>query len=239
MITSKQVIPRLLSLVATFFLIGCAGIHKENLTPYEGLLAPGAVPAESRVAFNPAVLKSKQVVIVATSSCEAHIKEYADYYEGGFGESYMNFLEGVNVALKAVNPLAASTSEAMGAGDPRGLLASMRKVQDPRIVTDSVTRVLLNTFGKVSMAADFAEAQDLQADYIVLIDYWWKPNVMGTAFTGSSSVYFFDKDIKKIFTVQAKHTAPRPGVSAVKTFEQIHTQLSRQLTADLQKKFAL
>lgn len=217
---------------------GCSSINKENLNPYEGLLQPGTAPAESRQAFNPALLKKKRAVLVASNSYEAHVKQYVDYYEGGSGERYKYFLIGLNTVVKAANPGAAAVASAQGAADPESLYDSMRKAQDPRMLTDRITKVLLSQFGRVSAAADFAEAQEQSADYVVLVDYWWKPNAMGSAFTGAASVYVLDNQFNKVFAVEARHTAPRPGVSAAETFQQIHAELSRQVTAELSRKLA-
>lgn len=209
--------------------------YKPNFNPYEGLLPANHKMVEAPQRLNPVELKKKFVVVVASTEFEDYVKQYAEYYEGGAGGLQKGFLKALTTVTAVVNPLASTVS---GVGDTDTLFEATRKAQDPRVIIENVSIELLKAFGKVGTAGDFADAQDQKADYIMLVDYYWKPNAMGTEFTGVASTHLLDRNLRRVFKIDATAVEPRYGISAVDAFQKIHASLTQTLRTGLRMQFS-
>lgn len=104
--------------------------------------------------------------------------------------------------------------------------------------TDNNYRVVGRFSGWIGVAVDFADAQAKKADYILLADYYWTPNAWGTEFTGFAGAHLLDRKLRRVFLIETKASAARPGVSAVETFQKIHAALTSELSSRLRSKLS-
>jgi hypothetical protein len=221
-------------ILALAFLSACS-TYKPNFNPYEGLLPANYKMVEAPQRLDPVELQKKFVVIVASTEFEDYVKQFTAYHEGGGSDLQKGFLKALTTLTAVTNPLA---SQIPGVGDTDTLIDSTRQAQDPRVIIDNVARELVKAVGKVGTASDFADAQDQKADYILLVDYYWKPNTMGTEFTGAASAHLLDKNLHRIFKIEANAVEPRYGVSPAGTFQRIHASLTQTLRNGLRAQFS-
>lgn len=225
---------RFISVISLIWLNACS-TYKPNFNPYEGLLPANYKMVEAPQRLNPVELKKKFVVVVASTEFEDYVKQYAEFYEGSAGGMQKGFMKALTTVTAVANPLASTIS---GVGDTDSLFDATRKAQDPRVIIENVSIELVKAFGKVGTASDFADAQDQKADYILLADYYWKPNTMGTEFTGVASTHLLDRDLRRLFVVEATAVEPRYGISAVDAFQRIHASLTQKLRNGLRTQFS-
>lgn len=225
---------RWIGAIALVGLASCSS-YKPTFNPYDGLLPAGHKMVEAPQRLNPVDLKKAFVAVVVSTEFEEYVRQYTEFYEGSAGSLQKGFLKTLTTVTAAVNPLASSIS---GVGDTDTLFDATRKAQDPRVIIENISIELTKAFGKVGTAEDFADAQAQKADYILLVDYYWKPNTMGTEFTGVASTHLLDRNLRRVFKIEASAVEPRYGVSAVDAFQKIHATLTQRLRNDLRAQFS-
>lgn len=119
-------------------------------------------------------------------------------------------MRGAAAVLTLLSPLAS-----MGAGMAGGVDAidrggnRVRQASDPRNVVDRVYSTLRPYFKSVKTAADFAEAQEMKADYIALIDFHGTFNEMGDVFRTRGGRYMLDGTLRRVFQVEGRAEVDR------------------------------
>jgi hypothetical protein len=71
-----------------------------------------------------------------------------------------------------------------------------------------------------------------------LVDDYWKLNSMGTEFTGVASNHLLDRNLRRVFKVEATAVEPLYGIAFVDAFQKIHASLTQTLRTGLRAQFA-
>lgn len=187
---------RFIAVCGLVFLGGCNTV-KPQLGPYDGLLPANHQLRDTPETMRADALKGKTVVLVTSTNFNNYTTAWQDYHERGGDERFKQ---------TAIGAVAAMVT-------PEGSANRIRQASDPRNVVDRVHATLRPYFKSVKAAGDFAEAQDLKADYIALIDFYGSFNGMGDVFHTRGGVYMLDGSLRRSFQVEGRADVDREGGS--------------------------
>lgn len=180
--------------LCSLFLLGACNTVTPHLNVYDGLFPAGYQLRESPDAIRAESLKGKTLVLVTSTNFNNYTTEWQDYHEKGGEQKFKQTLIGAVAAMATPNDGGANR---------------IRKASDPRNVVDRVLSTLRPYFKSVRAASDFAEAQDLKADYIALIDFHGTYNEMGDKFSTRGGLYMMDGSLRRVFQVEGKAEVDR------------------------------
>lgn len=187
---------RLTAVACCLLLLSACNTVAPQLNAYDGLLPAGYQLKDAPDPIRADALKGKTVVLVTSTNFNNYTTKWQDYYEKGGDQKFKQSLIGAVAALATPND---------------GSTDRMRQASDPRNVVDRVHSTLRPYFKSVKAAADFAEAQDLKADYIALIDFYGTFNEMGDKYRTSGGVYMLDGSLRRAFQAEGKAEVDREG----------------------------
>ena len=185
---------RLTSVACLLLLLCACNTVAPRLDVYDGLLPAGYQMKDAPGPIRTDALKGKTVVLVTSTNFNNYTTEWQNYHEKGGEQKFRQTLIGAVAAMV--------TPDDGGAN-------RIRQASDPRNVVDRVYSTLRPYFSSVKAAADFAEAKDLKADYIALIDFYGTFNEMGDKFRTSGGLYMLDGSLQRVFQVEGKAEVER------------------------------
>lgn len=185
---------RLIPALCSMLFLGACNTVTPHLNVYDGLLPKGYQIKESPEPMRGDALKGKTLVLVTSTNFNNYTTEWQDYHEKGGEQKFKQTLIGAVAAM--------ATPSDGGAN-------RIRKASDPRNVVDRVHSTLRPYFKSVRAASDFAEAQDLKADYIALIDFHGTFNEMGDKFSTRGGLYMMDGSLRRVFQAEGQAEVDR------------------------------
>lgn len=192
-LTSSRVVQSALAVLLLLLLGGCNTVTP-HLNVYDGLLPAGYQMKEALEPMRADALKGKTLVLVTSTNFNNYTTVWQEYHEKGGEQRFKQTLIGAVAAL--------ATPSDGGAN-------RIRQASDPRNVVDRVHSALRPYFKSVQAASDFAQAQDLKADYIALIDFHGTFNEMGDEFRTKGGVYLLDGTLRRVFQAEGNAEVDR------------------------------
>lgn len=198
---------RLIPVLLLLLLSGCNTVVP-YLNVYDGLFPANYQLMDSTEPIRTESLKGKTAVIVTSTNFNSYTTQWQDYYEKGGDEKQKGIQAGAAAILSLVSPLMGSGA----ANDARDVSGDrVRQASDPRNVVVMVYSALQPYFKTIKPAADFAEARDMKADYIFLIDFYGTWNQMGDRYRTQGGAYVLDGSLRRVFQAEGKADVEREG----------------------------
>lgn len=191
---------RLITLIVIGLCLTACNVAPPRHDPYKGLLPTGQQVKSSTEKIDLKAMKQKSAAIVTTANFNRYLTDWQNYYEKG-GEQKQKAINNVAMGiLSVINPasalgVAASTSTLTGKDNSR-------QTSDPRNITDRVVSLLQQYFNEVKPASDFAEAQEMKSDYVVLVDFYETWNPMGDRYLTAGGINLLDHRFRKMLDSQ-------------------------------------
>lgn len=202
---------RLIPLICCMFAFSACHIMEPHLDVYDGLLPPGYLLKESPNPINAEALKDKTAVIVTSKNFDNYTTRWQKYYEKeNRDKKNVGNLRGAAAALSVLGKNEGVVTSITGLADAiAGGSERIRKATDPNNVVDVAYYSLRPYFKSVLAASDFAEARDLKADYIILIDYFTDFNSTGSVFLARGGAYMLDSSLQRVLQAEGSAEVDR------------------------------
>jgi hypothetical protein len=217
-------------------LVGCNAAPKLH-SPFDGLLPDNYQVKESTITLNAAANRQMKVAIVASTNLDKEVETWVNFYEKGGNEKSKTMINAVTGALSLINPAAALGASISSRGSLDDGMDSSRKSSDPRRVLDRTFTTLKPHFKDVVVASDLASAKEMNADYIVVVDYWSTWNPMGSKYLTKTGIHVLDRSLGRVFVSEKDASVDRlepPFLSGAQAaLELLGKTVSNGMTASL------
>lgn len=203
---------RFIPMVFSLLLLAACHTPPTYLNVYDGLLPVGYQVKDSPESIRAETLKSKTVALVTSTNFNNYTNEWQAYYEKGGQSKTSDILRSAGTALGLVGGPMTNIGEGISKGADASSGAGgdpVRQSSDPRNVVNRVYSAIKPYFKEVKAAADFAEAQEMKADYVVLIDYYGAWNKMGDMYTTKGGAYVLDRSLRRVFQAEGSAEVER------------------------------
>jgi|CXWL01.1.fsa_nt_gi hypothetical protein len=146
---------------------------------YDQLLPDGVTPEVAPDGVF-ANLSGKTIVVVPSTNFNTYVGAWTDFYGRGPPQPWVS----------------------------ENNMTVARHATDPRHLTDRVMTALQPHFADVQVASDLAEARDMGADYIAVIDYWtiWRPWAMRQR--TRAGVHVLDVQLRQVMAIENQVDVP-------------------------------